>query len=152
MKKAFHLTAEGKQELENELVQLKDQRAPAAERLKTARGFGDLAENAEYDAARRDLERIESRISEIEHIVQNSEIIKGSKANSVRLGAAVSLKSDSGKTLQFSIVGTVEADPLEGKISDESPIGKALMGKTVGDSVEIVTPSETAVYKVRSIS
>ena len=153
MKKAFHLTTEGKKELEVELGQLKDKRQPAAERLKTARGFGDLSENAEYDAARRELERVESRISEVEHILQNSAIIKETATHtSVRLGSSVTLKNDQGKTQKFTVVGTVEADPLEGKISDESPIGKALIGKKVGDSVEIVTPAETSVFKVQTIS
>lgn len=151
MKKAFHLTVEGKHELEAELEELKSRRAPAAERLKTARGFGDLAENAEYDAARRDLERIEGRISEIEHILQNSSLIKGTSSHSVvRLGSHVTLKNAS-RSQEFTIVGTVEADPLEGKISDESPIGKALMGKKVGDSVEIVTPAETTTFKIQTI-
>ncbi len=152
MKKAFYLTNDGKTELESELEDLKAQRGPAAERLKTARGMGDLSENAEYDVARRDLERIEGRVTEIEHILQNAEIIKGTRAQNVRLGSVVTLKSDSGKSQQFTIVGTVEADPLEGKISDESPIGKALMGKAVGDAVEIKTPAETASYKIQTIS
>ncbi len=152
MKKPFHLTSEGKNELETELKELKDQRAPVAERLKTARGFGDLSENAEYDAARRELERIESRVLEIEHILQNSVLIKETNAKSVRLGSTVTLKGEGGKTQEFSVVGTVEADPLEGKISDESPIGKALMGKSVGEEVEIVTPSETATFKIQTIS
>lgn len=152
MKKSFYLTDEGKTELETELEDLKSQRSPAAERLKTARGMGDLSENAEYDVARRELERIEGRVTEIEHILQNAEIIKGSRAQNVRLGSQVTLKSPGGKTQQFTIVGTVEADPLEGKISDESPIGKALMGKAVGEAVEIKTPAETSSYKIQTIN
>lgn len=152
MKKSFHLTAEGVAELKEELTELVAQRGPVAERIKAAREFGDLAENAEYTSARQEQERVESRIGEIEHILQNVELIKKPKGDSkVQLGSKVSLKG-SGKTKDFQVVGTVEADPLNGKISDESPIGQALIGKKVGDAVEIKTPAETATYKVVSIS
>lgn len=152
MKKSFHLTAEGIAELQKEVAELISQRGPIAERIKSAREFGDLAENAEYTSARQEQERVESRIGEIEHILQNVELIKKPKGDSkVQLGSKVSLKGN-GKTKEFQVVGTVEADPLNGKISDESPIGQALLGKKVGDSVEIQTPAETATYKVVSIS
>ncbi len=152
MKKQFHLTKEGIAELEAEVKVLVKQRGPSAERIKAAREFGDLAENAEYISAREEQERLESRIGEIENILQNVEIIKKPKGDSkVQLGSKVTLKNN-GKTKEFQVVGTVEADPLEGKISDESPIGQALMGKKVGDEVEIKTPAETATYKVASIS
>lgn len=152
MKKSFHLTAEGVAELKEELAELVAQRGPVAERIKAAREFGDLAENAEYTSARQEQERVESRIGEIEHILQNVKLIKKPKGDSkVQLGSKVSLKGN-GKTKDFQVVGTVEADPLNGKISDESPIGQALIGKKVGDAVEIKTPAETATYKVVSIS
>lgn len=151
MKKQFLLTKEGVAELQGELDELVKQRGPIAERIKTAREFGDLAENAEYTAAMQEKEHVESRIAELEHILQNVELIKKPKGDSkVQLGSHVKLKSSS-KTKEFSVVGTVEADPLNGKISDESPIGKALLGKKVGDDVEIVTPAETATYRVVSI-
>lgn len=152
MKKQFHLTKEGINELEKELDELIAQRGPVAERIKTAREFGDLSENAEYSSARQEQEKLENRISEIEHILQNYTLIKKPKGDSkVQLGSNVKLKSGA-KAKEFQVVGTVEADPLNGKISDESPIGKALMGKKVGDEVEIVTPAETATYKVTDIS
>ncbi len=152
MKKQFHLTKDGITELENEHQELVDQRGAVAERIKAAREFGDLAENAEYISARGDQERVEGRIAEIENILQNVEVIKKPKGDSkVQLGSKVTLKNN-GKSKAFQVVGTVEADPLEGKISDESPIGQALMGKKVGDEVEIKTPAETATYKVASIS
>lgn len=152
MKKQFHLTKEGINELEKELEELIAQRGPVAERIKTAREFGDLSENAEYSSARQEQEKLENRISEIEHILQNYTLIKKPKGDSkVQLGSNVKLKSGA-KAKEFQVVGTVEADPLNGKISDESPIGKALMGKKVGDEVEIVTPAETATYKVTDIS
>lgn len=152
MKKQFYLTKEGVTELETEHKELVGQRGPIAERIKTAREFGDLSENAEYSSARQEQERVESRIAEIENILQNVEIIKKPKGDSkVQLGSTVKL-SNGGKSKQFQVVGTVEADPLNGKISDESPIGKALLGKKEGDTVEIKTPAETTMYKIDDIS
>ncbi|MCA9342436.1 transcription elongation factor GreA [Candidatus Saccharibacteria bacterium] len=153
MKKQFHLTKEGIAELEAELKQLVAERGPIAERIKTAREFGDLSENAEYTAARQEQEKTESRIAEIENILQNVKVItKPRSEGKVQLGSTVSLKSENGKTKNFQVVGTVEADPLNGKISDESPIGQALLGKKVGEEVEIKTPAETTAYKVVTIS
>jgi transcription elongation factor GreA len=151
MKKQFFLTKDGVAELKDELKGLVAQRGPIAERIKAAREFGDLAENAEYSAARQEQEKVEGRIAEIEHILQNMEIIAKPKGDSkVQLGSTVKLKGGS-KTKEFQVVGTVEADPLSGKISDESPIGKALMGKKLGDAVQIVTPAEKASYKIVEI-
>jgi len=152
MKKHFHLTKEGIQDLNVELQQLVEQRGPITERIKSARELGDLSENAEYTSARQEQERVEGRISEIEHILQNVDVIsKPRGGNKVLLGSTVKLQS-SGKTKQFQVVGTVEADPLKSKISDESPIGQALIGKTVGDKVEIVTNAEKLTYKIVNIS
>lgn len=151
MKKLFYLTKEGIAELESELATLVSQRSEVAERIKTAREFGDLSENAEYQSARQDQEKLEARISEIEHILQNVEVIEKPKEDGkVQLGSTVVLKN--GTTKKFQVVGTVEADPLEGKISDESPLGQAVLGKKVGDEVEIKTPAETAIYKIVEIS
>lgn len=152
MKKQFHLTKEGKKELQDELDTLVSKRGAVAERIKTAREFGDLAENAEYISAREEQERLENRIAEVENILQNGDVITKPKGDSkVQLGSVVKLKSDGGKVKEFTIVGTVEADPMNGKISDESPIGQALMKKKVGDTAEINTPAETTVYKITSI-
>jgi len=154
MNKLFHLTKQGVDELQNELKELTGQRADIADRIKTAREFGDLGENMEYTAARQDQERNESRITEIEHILANVQVITAPQGgdSAVVLGSTIKLKSDNGKTKQFQVVGTVEADPLNGKISDESPIGKALMGKREGDKVEIKTPAETSTYTIIDIS
>lgn len=152
MKKQFYLTKEGITELETELQELINERGPIAERIKTAREFGDLSENAEYSSARQEQERVESRIAEIENILQNVEIIHRPKGDSkVQLGSRVVLKG-AGRTKEFQVVGTVEADPLNGKISDESPIGQALLGKKEGDEVEIKTPAETTIYKIDDIA
>jgi transcription elongation factor GreA len=153
MNKLFHLTKQGVDELQAELEELVAQRLEIADRIKTAREFGDLGENMEYTAARQDQERNESRITEIEHILSNVAVITAPKGDSeVVLGSTIKLKSNDGKTKQFQVVGTVEADPLNGKISDESPIGKALMGKREGDTVEIKTPAETVTYNIVDIS
>ncbi len=152
MKKQFRLTSEGIAELKDEHKKLVDNRGDLAEAIKTAREQGDLSENAEYQSAKAEQERVELRISEIEHILQNASIISKPKSGTkVTLGSTVVLKAGS-QTKQFTVVGTVEADPLEGKISDESPIGKALLGKKEGETVEIKTPSETTAYKITKIS
>jgi transcription elongation factor GreA len=152
MKKLFRLTQNGVDELKAELEILVARRLDIAEAIRSARELGDLSENSEYQAALADQERNESRISELENILQNVEIIKKPRgARQVQLGSTVKLKND-GKTKEFQVVGTVEADPLSGKISDESPIGQALLGKKEGESVEIVTPAETATYKIVDIS
>lgn len=154
-KKQFHLTQQGVDELKAELESLVNLRGDIADRIKTAREFGDLAENMEYTAARQDQERNEARISEIEHILANVEVITAKKTkgdSKIVLGSTVKLESNDGRvTKEFQVVGTVEADPLNGKISDESPIGQALLGKKEGESVEIKTPAETTVYRIVDI-
>ena len=153
MKKQFRLTQDGINELENELKNLIGRRGEIAESIKTAREQGDLSENAEYHAAKDDHERTEARIAELEGILGSVEVIVKPKGDSkVQLGSSVKLSGESGKTKQFQVVGTVEADPLSGKISDESPIGMALLGKKLDEEVEIVTPAETSTYKIVEIS
>jgi transcription elongation factor GreA len=151
VKKLFHLTQTGIDELKAELANLVSQRPAVAERIKYARELGDLSENAEYQTAREEQDRLETRISEVNHILKNVQTIKKPKSNGeVKLGSTVKLKDGVIQTLQ--VVGTIEADPLNGKVSDESPIGKALLGKKVGDKLELKTPTETAIYKIISIS
>jgi transcription elongation factor GreA len=152
MKKLFNLTPEGADEIKAELDGLIAQRVVIADRIKQARELGDLSENAEYQTAREDQDRLEARISELDHVLTNMQIIKKPKIDGqVRLGSTVELKAG-GKTQKFQIVGTMEADPMNGKVSDESPIGKALLGKRVGDKAEIKTPVETTSYIVTAIS
>ncbi len=152
MNKLYKLTKEGIAELQSELDALIADRPEVIEKIKTARELGDLSENAEYSAAKDDQARAETRIQEIEHILKNVDIIKSPKAGSkVGLGSKVTLAGAKGEKV-FQVVGTVEADPLQGKISDESPIGQALIGKALNDDVEIVTPSETLTYKIKEIN
>ncbi len=149
MKKTFHITAEGKKELEVELEELKGRRGSIAEKIANARDYGDLSENAEYDSAREEQGLVESRISEIEDILLNADIIKPTKSSTIRVGSTVVLKN--GSDVTYQIVGPVEADPLEGKISNESPIGAALMGKKEGEKVTIKTPKGETTYTVKEV-
>ena len=152
MKKTYRLTQTGVDELKEELTTLIGQRVHVAERIKQARQLGDLSENAEYQTAREEQDRLEARISEVDHILQNSQVIKKPKKDGiVRLGSSILLK-DGGKPVNYQVVGTMEADPMQGKISDESPIGKALMGKKVGDKVELKTPAGAHTYKIVEVS
>jgi len=150
MKKQYQITLEGKKELETELVGLKSRRGDVAEKISEARDFGDLSENAEYDAAREEQGLLETRIAEIEDIINNADIIKAGKKTSVDLGSKVELKTGSKKVV-YTVVGPVEANPLEGKISNESPIGMALYGKKVGDKISIDTPKGGISYDIVSI-
>lgn len=150
MNKVYQITEAGKNELKDELETLKGRRGEIAEKIAEARDYGDLSENAEYDAAREEQGIVETRIAEIENILQNAAIIKGGISGQVGLGSVVELMTGS-KTAVYTVVGPVEADPLEGKVSNESPIGVALMGKKVDDIVEINTPKGKLEYKVISI-
>ncbi len=153
MKKLFNLTPDGLDEIKRELNNLLGQRPTVAERIKQARELGDLSENAEYQTAREEQDRLESRIGELEHVVRNTKLIKKPKTNGfVKLGSTVKLQSAGGKSTGFQVVGTMEADPLNAKISDESPIGKVLLNKKVGDQVKIKASAEETTYKITSIS
>ena len=151
MKKEFQLTNEGVAELKAELKELKFKNIEVIDAIKTARDQGDLSENAEYHAAKEDQERIDNRMSEIEHILANTEVIKKPSSNKIGIGNSVTL-SGGRKDVTYHIVDSVEADPMQSKISDESPIGKALMGKKVGDEVEIVLPAGKTKFSVKEIS
>ena len=148
MKKTYQITEAGKADLEKELAELKGRRGEIAEKIAAAR---DLSENAEYDAAREEQGLVETRILEIEDILQNAEIIKSNGSSSVGLGSTVELQCPE-RTVSYTVVGPVEADPLAGRISDRSPIGKELIGKKIGDEVTIKTPKAEITYIIKSIS
>ncbi len=139
------LTKEGKEELEKRLAYLTvTKRAEITERIKTAREFGDLSENAEYDAAKNEQAMIEGEILEIEHKLKYAVIIKDSdvKKGTVSLGSKIELKEEgSDEVVVYEIVGTTEADIELGRISNESPVGSALLGKKAGDEVSVVAPA-----------
>ena len=150
MKKAYQITEDGRKELEVELEELKGRRGEIADKIAEARDYGDLSENAEYDAAREEQGIVETRVLEIEDILQNFELIKPKKANGVvHVGSTVDLHNC--KKVTYTVVGPVEADPLEGKISNESPIGAALMGKKAGDKVTIATPKGETTYTIEAV-
>jgi transcription elongation factor GreA len=151
MKKAYQITEDGRATLEQELDELKGRRGDIAEKIAAARDFGDLSENAEYDAAREEQGLVETRIAEIEDILQNASIIQATAGSTVGLGSRVELKTGD-KTVVYSLVGPVEADPLSGKISNESPIGLQLMGKSVGDQATISTPKGDTTYEIVSLA
>ena len=135
IKKSINLTAEGKKELEQELAELIKGRPAIAEKIATARAFGDLSENEEYSSARNEQKIAEGRILEIQDILKNAKINRAGKKDKVVLGATVSLDM-AGLKVDYTVVGPTEANPLEGKISNESPIGKALFGRKAKESFD----------------
>lgn len=150
-KNEFHLTAEGIQALKDELHELTTvKRGEIAERLKEAKADGDLSENAMYDAARDEQSFVEGRISEIEHILKHAAVISNKGGGAVSLGSKVHVELEEGSQ-EYVIVGSTEANPDKGYISDQSPIGKALLGKKPGDEVEVDVPSGKIVYRIKHV-
>lgn len=155
MSREVVLTAEGKQKLVEELEYLEtEKRAEVGERIKTAREFGDLSENSEYDDAKNEQMWVESRIREITDILSNATVAETSKrSRKISIGHTVTLKDSRGKDLVVTIVGSAEADPVAGKISNESPVGQAVIGGKKGDTVEVVMPSgKTTTYTIEKVS
>lgn len=152
------LTQEGYKQILAEVTELKEEKLPKAiDRVATARSYGDLSENAEYHSAREDLSYVEGRIEELEALLSKAKVIatnnRKSKKNGeslVDLGSVVTLKVGSSKHV-YSIVGEWEANPQEKKISHQSPLGKALLGKKKGDAVEIEVPAGKVKYMVVSV-
>ncbi len=149
------LTKEGKEDLEKRLEYLKVQkRAEITERIKTAREFGDLSENAEYDAAKNEQAMVEGEIVEIETKLKHAVIIKdGARKDVVSLGSKVEFTDlDLGETFSYEIVGTTEADVEMGKISNESPIGNALLGRKVGEEINVAVPQGVTRLKINKVN
>lgn len=153
--KEILLTDEGLKKLEEELEYLKTKkRKEVAEKIKHARGFGDLSENSEYDEAKDEQAKVELRIVEIEKMLKHAKVIDNSDINLdiVSVGARLKLYDyDFDEEVTYSVVGSTEADPDNGKISDESPIGKALIGKKLGDVVDVETPGGVIQLKILEI-
>lgn len=138
-----YMTVEGKEKLENELEYLKsEKRKEVVERIKVARSFGDLSENSEYDSAKEEQGFVEGRIQQIEGMIRNSKIIEeDSDSSVVSLGKTVTFKElPDGEEEVYKIVGSAEADPIEGKISNDSPMAQSLFGKGIGEQVVVSTP------------
>ena len=155
MDKKNILTYEGLKKLEDELENLKVvRRKEVSQKIKEAREQGDLSENADYDAAKDEQRDIEARIEELEKILKNAEVVVEEEADldKVSIGCSVKiLDCEFDEELEYKIVGSTEANSLKGKISNESPVGKALLGKQVGDTVTVETPAGEFSYKVLSI-
>lgn len=156
MIKPIVVTKEGLKELENELETLKTvTRNEIAEKIKVARGFGDLSENSEYDEAKNEQAKVEARIVEIEAMLKNIKVIEDDEISNDEVSIGHSIKVldlEYDEELEFKIVGSAEANPSEGKISDESPVGAALIGSRVGDEVAAETPNGYLKFKVLEIN
>ena len=153
-KQEILLTAEGYLELETELNDLKINKRPEViKALKEARALGDLSENADYDAARDEQAKLEGRIKELEFKLENAKIISGNNKDIISVGSTVTISYvDDDETEEYKIVGSLEADPFNNKISNESPIGSAVIGKKVGDVVKVETPNGSFEIKIEAIA
>lgn len=149
------LTYDGLKKMEEELENLKTvRRKDVAEKIKEARGQGDLSENAEYDAAKEEQAEIEARIVVLEKMLRNAEVIDDEEVSNevVSLGSTVDLHDvEFDETMTYTIVGSAEADPMNGRISNESPVGMALLGHSTGEKISIDTPDGEAVFEIRAI-
>ncbi len=156
IEKVYPMTLEGKQKLEEELEDLKiNKRKEIVERIKIARSYGDLSENSEYESAKDEQAFVEGRISSLEKMIRFAEIIddKNVEADIVSLGRTVTfVELPDEEEESYSIVGSAEANPLQGKISNDSPIAKALLGKRVGDEVSIATPGGDMKVKIVNVT
>lgn len=150
------LTKEAYKELEDKLAYLKSEgRVNVAEKIKIARSFGDISENSEYDAAREEEALLEQEITQIEENLRNAKIISKTKQDVSKVGVGSTVEvydMEFDEKMTLKIMGSIESDPMAGKISNESPTGKALIGKGRGDVVEVATPAGVIKYKILSIS
>ena len=156
MAKEYKLTLERLKELQDELTYLKTVREKeVAELIKEARSFGDLSENSEYDEAKNEQAFIESRIAQLEAMLKNARVIDNDELNldTVSVGTHVKIENEDGEVEEYDITGSTEADPLNGKISDESPVGAALLGQKAGQTVTVSLPNGGTIdYKILEIS
>ena len=149
----FIMTAEGYLEAETELNELKNvRRQEIIEAIKEARAQGDLSENADYDAARNEQAIVEAKIQELEYKLEHAEIIDNRDKNIVNLGSTVTISYDDGETEEYKLVGSMEADPFENKICNESPLGIALLKHKIGDVVEVASPNGGYNIKIEKIA
>ena len=155
MQKDVLLTPEGLDKLKREIEYLSNEkRREVAERIKEAREFGDISENSEYDDAKNEQAMLEARIATLEDKLRSAAVIDASELdnNVVRVGSVVNVKDDAGKSLKYTIVGSTEADPSQNRLSNESPVGKALLGRKNGDSVKVQLPNgKTRELKITKI-
>jgi transcription elongation factor GreA len=149
------LTPEGFEKLKDEIEYLSnDRRREIADRIRVAREFGDIAENAEYDAAKNEQAHLEARIAMLEERLKNARVVtkKEIKSGEVSIGTKVRLRDvKAGKTVEYHIVGSAEADPASNKLSNESPVGRAIMGRKKGETVEVAAPRGKMTFKIMDI-
>lgn len=156
--KVISLTLEGKAKLEAELAELKStKREEIAEKIKVARSYGDLSENSEYDEAKNEQAIVEARIAKLEATLKNAVIVEGESAmkvdeDRIRLGTHITvLDVETGERMGYDIVSSIEADPMNGKISDDSPLGSAVLGKKSGETVEVEAPIGILKYEILAV-
>lgn len=147
----IELTQAGYDEIVAELAELKEKHQPAVDRVALARSYGDLSENAEYQAAREDLSFLDSRIEELENVIAQAKVIKHHAQSTVKVGSKVTLKHND-KTVEYQVVTAWEANPVENKISSDSPLGKALLGKKQGEEFSVEVPAGMQHYKIVKVS
>jgi transcription elongation factor GreA len=149
MDKPVYLTAEGKVTLEEELNHLKSVRRPeVADRIQQAKLDGDISESGEYEDAKNEQAWVEGRIRTLEHMIQNAQIIQGTKGDTIGLGSRVRVRDGDGEEYDWTIVGSAEANPRQSRISNESPVGQALMGHKAGDKVKVNAPAGTEEFAI----
>ncbi len=153
-KQEFLMTKEGYAKIENELNDLKINKRPEiVKALKEARALGDLSENADYDAARNDQSMLEAKIIKLENMLANAKIISNHDSECINIGSTVVISYvDDNDEVEYKIVGSLEADPLNNKISNESPIGNAIMGKKVGEIISVESPTGSYNIKINKIA
>jgi transcription elongation factor GreA len=150
MKKEILLTQAGLEKLKKELIDLKARRKTVADRIRTAREFGDLSENSEYEDARNEQSFVEGRIEELENMILSARVVAKNGSDKIEMGSVVTIKMG-GESVSYELVGANESDPIHGKISVESPLGFALVGKAKGEKVEIKTPGGMNTYEIVAV-
>lgn len=151
MQTKIQLTKKGQEELKSELSGLRDVKRPKlVDRLSNARSQGDLSENSDYQSAKEELEFLDGRIDELENVLKNAVIIESKSGSGVSVGTKVTVKVN-GREVVFNIVGEWEADPMNKKISHDSPLGLALLGKNKGDNVEVEAPAGKVLYEILAV-
>ncbi len=153
--KTVYLTREGLAKIETELKHLREEVRPeVAERIRASKEFSDADDNGEYEEAKNELAFLEGRILTLEAMLSNASLIDDEQAthDQVRLGSRVTVRDDEGDDVHYIIIGSAEANPREGKISNESPVGRALLGRKIGDAVEVAVPAGVVTYKITAIN
>ncbi|HPV70584.1 MAG TPA: transcription elongation factor GreA [Candidatus Magasanikbacteria bacterium] len=149
--KETYLTAAGLEKVKKDLEDLKNKLPEISDKIERAKELGDLSENAEYHEAKDDYAFTQGRIQELEQIVLRAKIVTKNSDNTVGIGSTIKVKNDKGKEMEYTIVGSNEADPIHGKISNESPLALSFLGKKIGDRVEVKIPTGLSAYQILEV-